>query len=620
MRKSNKIYYFIILCSITCIIFTFIRKTQSKAGYSSILNSSNQTTWYFNNSDLTTGNYTNDITTDNMTIYATAQKPVSIVQCNETYGSETFSKCLKLNGCGNGSYRTVEIPVANGDQIEILSKSNSYFISRYLIITDNDGVVDTFKSSPTLSAYCFTYTGESSSVRIMSKNSGINLYRITKVSDETDDTEEDIITPDIPEEPVITEAPVITKTPAKTNAPSKKTTPSVTKKPDDGSYIQNICSKLVNHLTPSSGNVNMPIFVVTFPDNKIKGTALSKSELSNVLFGNNSTSMSTFVNNASYGTLKLTGDVYFYTTKNGIESYKDKGSYEKLAMEILNSVDGTVDYSKYDSDKDGYIDSFTLNIIGNDDYWYGCQATWWDNPSYSLDGVKPYNFIINDASPVKGNEDYYVKEMCHEFGHCMGLPDYYKYNTADFENMKGIAGSSVMEDMNGDYLMVSKLLLGWLKKNDVSVYAGGSKSYTLHSAQKSGECIIVPRNYTTDDSVYTSEFFIIQYDTPDKNMASYLNNTSGLRIIHAVTDTVYEYGAGYFKYNNYSRYYSSHDGIQLVKLVGNGDYMNAGTTINSSTSGFCWYDSYEKATINPGITIKLEKSQESDSIVVNISE
>ena len=103
-------------------------------------------------------------------------------------------------------------------------------------------------------------------------------------------------------------------------------------------------------------------------------------------------------------------------------------------------------------------------------------------------------------------------------------------------------------------------------------------------------------------------------------MASYLNNTSGIRIIHAVTDTVYEYGTGYFKYNNYSRYYSSHDGIQLVKLVGNGDYMNAGTTINSSTSGFCWYDSYEKATINPCITIKLEKSQESDSIVVNISE
>lgn len=96
-------------------------------------------------------------------------------------------------------------------------------------------------------------------------------------------------------------------------------------------------------------------------------------------------------------------------------------------------------------------------IVGSHDYWYGCQATWYDDTAYSVDGVKPMCYIINDAQPYANEMNYFVEEMCHEFGHCMGLPDYYKYNLDDdYDAMNGVAGSEIMDEMEGDFCQFSE--------------------------------------------------------------------------------------------------------------------------------------------------------------------
>ena len=110
--------------------------------------------------------------------------------------------------------------------------------------------------------------------------------------------------------------------------------------------------------------------------------------------------------------------------------YQDEsGSFEKLAMEVLAALDGEIDYRDYDSDGDGYLDAFVLNIAQGDQdpYWFGCQTYWNENPEFAVDGVRPFNYIINDAQPDADgwSMDYYVSVLCHEFGHCLGLPDYY---------------------------------------------------------------------------------------------------------------------------------------------------------------------------------------------------
>ena len=110
--------------------------------------------------------------------------------------------------------------------------------------------------------------------------------------------------------------------------------------------------------------------------------------------------MTTFMKNASYNQLLLSGEVFFYTAQHPSSFYEsDANGFEKLSKEVLNAFDDQLNYNNYDSNNDGYIDSFALTIVGSHDYWYGCQATWYDDSAYSVVGVKPMCYIINDAQP-----------------------------------------------------------------------------------------------------------------------------------------------------------------------------------------------------------------------------
>ena len=287
-----------------------------------------------------------------------------------------------------------------------------------------------------------------------------------------------------------------------------------------------------------------------------------------------------------------------------------------ISEEVLNAFDNQLNYCDYDSNNDGYIDTFALTIVGSHDYWYGCQSTWYNDTAYSVDGVKPMCYIINDAQPYYNEMDYFVKEMCHEFGHCMGLPDYYKYNLDDdYDAMNGVAGSEIMDEMEGDFCQFSKLMLGWLKEDEVSIYTGGTVEYTLASSALRGNCILIPVNFqklngksVSGDQLYTGEYFLVQYDTMEKNMTEVLasGRDSGIRIFHIDAETYSDTdGTVSFKYDNYSPLYdASHNGRRIIRLVNdNKGYFHKGDTIDGSTPGFAWYDSKGKETINPGITL-----------------
>jgi M6 family metalloprotease-like protein len=94
-------------------------------------------------------------------------------------------------------------------------------------------------------------------------------------------------------------------------------------------------------------------------------------------------------------------------------------------------------------------------VYNYDDFWYGCQATWYLYEDYQLDGVKVDDYIINDAQPYADNISEYNSVLVHEIGHSMGLPDYYKYNSDDWEGLKGEAGYERMDDAIGDFCSFS---------------------------------------------------------------------------------------------------------------------------------------------------------------------
>ena len=111
---------------------------------------------------------------------------------------------------------------------------------------------------------------------------------------------------------------------------------------------------------------------------------------------------------------------------------------DSIFFAALEALDPDVDFSQYDTDEDGTADMVFFMVAGhgsdvtanNRDYLWPHMKDFTDSPV--LDGV---NFKLYACSTnMTGEEnEYYVNynnvagigTICHEFSHCLGLPDFY---------------------------------------------------------------------------------------------------------------------------------------------------------------------------------------------------
>ena len=111
---------------------------------------------------------------------------------------------------------------------------------------------------------------------------------------------------------------------------------------------------------------------------------------------------------------------------------------DSIFFAALEALDPEVDFSQYDTDEDGTADMVFFLVAGhgsdvtaNDrDYLWPHMKDFEDSPV--LDGV---NFRLYACSTnMTGEEDEYrinynnvagIGTICHEFSHCLGLPDFY---------------------------------------------------------------------------------------------------------------------------------------------------------------------------------------------------
>lgn len=280
-------------------------------------------------------------------------------------------------------------------------------------------------------------------------------------------------------------------------------------------------------------------------------------------------SVQSFYRKSSYGLLNLTFVISSkHTTtqaKTYYENYKDEGDQYAI-KEALLALDSTIDFSKYDSNQDGVIDS--IIFIYSVDYNYD-QDPWWawvyaakhgEAANTKLDGKSfeyymwaSYYFLDDDlpGSNPQANAETYI----HELGHLMGLLDYYSF-TLDY----GPLGGFDMMDYNaGDHGPASKLLLGWLKP---MVAVNGTYEVTLEAfaldQDGMGSALVIPyRSTDFDDGNAFDEFIVIMFYTPqglyDAHVAAdYVLNQAGLIIYH-VDARLYQgalFWEGYFMYDN----------------------------------------------------------------------
>lgn len=271
-------------------------------------------------------------------------------------------------------------------------------------------------------------------------------------------------------------------------------------------------------------------------------------------------SVKSYYEKSSYGKLTLDAEVTDWFTPahdaSYYEAYYDESTDEDgaclLVKEALNHFDSAYDFSEYDYDKDGFIDSIWLVYNAPVDYeeakfWWAYQTTTGYDDEW--DGVKSsrYGFAGTDfMDPTKEEQSYDVTNIkvdahtfIHESGHLMGLEDYYDYDPEKGPD-NNMFGADMMDANIGDHCSFNKLLLGWV--DPIIASGDGKKEVSLHSFTDTGEFMIIADHELT--SIY-DEYFLIEFYTNtglNKNDEPIMNDMSeegeliaeaqGIRIIH----------------------------------------------------------------------------------------
>ncbi|MBO4742409.1 MAG: M6 family metalloprotease domain-containing protein [Bacteroidales bacterium] len=192
-----------------------------------------------------------------------------------------------------------------------------------------------------------------------------------------------------------------------------------------------------------------------------------------------------------YGPATLSHDYGYYgrdTGMPGSDERPDEALYE--ACQIL---DEQIDFSQYDHDGDGFVDNIFFYYAGNNQAEGANSNTIWPhawalyNFNAVFDGVRAWSYAC--ASEYKGPSG---KRMCgigtftHEFGHVLGLPDFYDTNDSQEGDADGLGTFSTMDSgcYNNDgrtpplFNAVERNMLGWMDEPEQLVMGG---DYTLES-------------------------------------------------------------------------------------------------------------------------------------------
>ena len=228
-------------------------------------------------------------------------------------------------------------------------------------------------------------------------------------------------------------------------------------------------------LMPSKGEVDVLVIMVEFQDIKHDSAHSNEyvenlffSDSDELLYGGIPASLTKYYENASYGQLKLSGDVYGWYTAEHERSYYGREDLELpgddvLFQEVVTALDGEIDYSQYDSDDDGYIDGIYLMYAGANEGWGSAFWTYVSDCATEdlvLDGVNLRKFCFF-------NEYEGSNTLSHETGHLLGLMDYYDYDKGAYGNVFGTS-YSLMSGNYGELDELSKILLGWVVPQKVT--------------------------------------------------------------------------------------------------------------------------------------------------------
>ena len=188
-----------------------------------------------------------------------------------------------------------------------------------------------------------------------------------------------------------------------------------------------------------------------------------------------------------YGPVTLKNNMSTYGGNDAYGSDKNPHGAVKEGCEML---DDQVNFADYDNDGDGQVDMVFMIYAGYGEADGGSANTIWPhqwNLSYgginlTLDGKKVDKYACSNELAAQGslaNKLDGIGAVCHEFGHAMGLPDFYDTDYTTNGETRGLYEFSTMCEgtYNNDsrtppyFNMEERILLGWAQESDIKTFS-----------------------------------------------------------------------------------------------------------------------------------------------------
>ena len=325
---------------------------------------------------------------------------------------------------------------------------------------------------------------------------------------------------------------------------------------------------------PSTGTYDILVVPVEIKDYPFDYNYLSRLEtaFNGSPEDTNWQSVSSFYKTSSYGQLDLSFVISDkYVTDYDHHYYEDKADDgDQFAIkEAMLELNQTIDFSQYDYNNDGVIDSVIFIYSYTYDYDIMPWWAWVFNAEFgeastlgAMDGKSlkyymwvSYDFLTVDVNYEK-NQDENAETYIHELGHLLGFPDLYPYEQYNF----GPVGGWDMMDYNiGDHGPTNKLLYGWVSP---LVATSGTYEITLDSyavdTDGINSVILIPYNQSDlSDGDAFDEYLLMMFYTPKGLYEEHLSypvsvDQAGVVIYH-VDARIYSrpsFWGTYFTYNN----------------------------------------------------------------------
>lgn len=235
---------------------------------------------------------------------------------------------------------------------------------------------------------------------------------------------------------------------------------------------------------------------------------------------------------SSYGQFDLTFDVVGpFTMSRGMKYYGENGAAgdDKHPAEMVieacrMAYESGVDFSPYDWDGDGFVDQVFVLYAGHGENQGASSYAIWPH-EYALreahkagdgDGIQTFGSVMVDTYAVScelagstGTRVDGVGTACHEFSHCLGLPDMYDIYYGGGAGMKGWdlldSGSYMGKTNSGEspctFTSYERMFCGWLQPEELKegCMVSGMECLSTH-----------PTAYIIYNDAHPDEFYLLE--------------------------------------------------------------------------------------------------------------